>query len=119
MPVRSLTGSVIKWPDASTVHEAARRWAAGLRERVPGIHRIGYIGSYARGDWGVGSDLDVIVVMEPAEYVPAAQRGRQWDLSSLPVAVDLQVYTRTEWDALLRRRTRFARTVRNEAVWVG
>jgi predicted nucleotidyltransferase len=27
------------------------------------VVRIGYFGSYARGDWGVGSDLDVIAVV--------------------------------------------------------
>jgi len=29
--------------------------------------RIGYFGSYARGDWGVGSDLDLLVIVTAAE----------------------------------------------------
>jgi predicted nucleotidyltransferase len=29
-----------------------------------GIVAVGIFGSYARGDWGVGSDLDLVVVVE-------------------------------------------------------
>jgi len=60
MPVRSLNSSVLVWPDRATVDRAVRAWAASIG---PGRHdgqRIGYFGSYARGDWGVGSDLDLI-----------------------------------------------------------
>ena len=60
MPVRSLTSSVIRWPDAETVTDAVRRWAREAAEEQKGVVRIGYFGSYATGDWGVGSDVDFI-----------------------------------------------------------
>ena len=64
MPVRSLNSSVLKWPDAKTVDAAARRWAEKIAQDKKYVLKIGYFGSYARGDWGVGSDLDLIIIVE-------------------------------------------------------
>ncbi len=116
MPVRSSTSSVLRWPDAATADRALRRWAAGIADTHPGILRVGYIGSYARGDWGPGSDLDVLVVVErsPERF---ERRSAAWDTTALPVPVDLMVYTRAEWERL-DPRSRFARMVAREAVWV-
>lgn len=58
MPVRSLNSSVLRWPDPDSVVKAVRRWAKKYGENKPEVERIGYFGSYARGDAGVGSDLD-------------------------------------------------------------
>ena len=52
MPVRSLTSSTLKWPDAQTVDEAVRALAQRLAGVHPELRRLGYFGSYARGDWG-------------------------------------------------------------------
>jgi predicted nucleotidyltransferase len=78
--------------------------------------RVGYIGSYARGDWGFGSDVDLIVVVEDSA-LPFAQRSLEFDATRLPVPADLLVYTRREWAERDRER-RFWRTVEREAVWV-
>ena len=53
MPVRSLSSSVLRWPDIRAVDEATRRWAVEEVGRRKGVLRVGYFGSYARGDWGV------------------------------------------------------------------
>lgn len=71
---------------------------------------------YARGDWGVGSDLDVIIIVESSQQ-PFERRGSAWDLSEFPVPVDVLVYTEKEWQSLVQRGC-FAGTVLNEAVWV-
>lgn len=52
MPVRSLSSSMLRWPDRETVDRAVRRWAEEVARRKPEVVRIGYFGSYARGDWG-------------------------------------------------------------------
>ena len=58
MPVRSLSSSVLKWPDAQTVERALRRWTKkAVRDRDDVLRA--YFGSYSRGGWGVGSDLDL------------------------------------------------------------
>ena len=116
MPVRSLSSSVFKWPDARTVDQAVRKWAQVVKEKRADVLRIGYFGSYARGHWGVGSDLDLIIVVE-SDKEPIERRPAQWDLTRLPVPVDVLVYTAAEWESLSKER-RFYRSAMNQAVWV-
>lgn len=116
MPVRSLRSSVIKWPDAPTVDAAVRGWSEQVMRRRQDVARIGYFGSYARGDWGVGSDLDLVIVVTRSA-LPFERRAVEWDVTGLPVPADVLVYTREEWEAL-DRQSRFYRTLANEAVWV-
>ena len=70
MPVRSLNSPVLVWPDREQVDQAVRRWAAEELRRRPALRRLGYFGSYARGDWGVGSDLDLVAVVAQAGSPP-------------------------------------------------
>ncbi len=117
MPVRSLNSSVFKWPDRRTVHDAAAAWAASIAERLQGLIRLGYFGSYARGDWGVGSDLDLIAIVIDSEE-PFERRSLTWDLNSLPVPAELLVYTLKEWKSLQKETNRFARTLEQETIWL-
>ena len=64
MPVRQLTSSVLKWPDAQTVHQALRHWTEGLVRERKDVLRIGCFGSCARGDLGEGSDLDLVIIVK-------------------------------------------------------
>jgi predicted nucleotidyltransferase len=80
------------------------------------VRRIGYFGSYARGDWGVGSDVDLIVVVATAPE-PFERRSLNWDTTELPVPADVFVYTAEEWLGL-DPQSRFARTLARETVWV-
>lgn len=47
MPVRSLSSSVLKWPDVQTVDLAVRRWAEHIAQHRTDVLRLGYFGSYA------------------------------------------------------------------------
>jgi predicted nucleotidyltransferase len=117
MPVRSLNSPVMKWPNRKQVDEAVRKWADSAINELPGIIRLGYFGSYARGDWGVGSDLDLVAVVKESSD-PFEMRSTKWDLSSLPVQAEILVYTEDEWRSLMERDDRFARTLAKETVWV-
>ena len=117
MPVRSLSSSVFKWPDIQAVDRAVRRWAVEMGQKRPEVLQIGYIGSYARGDWGVGSDLDAFILVEQSN-IPFAQRTAEWDTTALPVPTDVWVYTQQEWVNTATRASRFYQTVMREAVWV-
>lgn len=116
MPVRSLSSSVLKWPDVRAVDIALRRWVARMVGDRPDVLRVGYFGSYARGDWGPGSDLDIIIVVEGSEE-PFERRAARWDATELPVPAELLVYTRDEWQELSQR-GRFYQGLMREAVWV-
>lgn len=99
MPVRSLNSAVIKWPNREQVLSAARQWAATLMKTDVVVLRVLCVGSYARDDWGVGSDLDVIVVTKDGEQ-PQTERYLRYHPAGLPVPVDLWVYTVSEWESL-------------------
>ncbi len=116
MPVRSLRSSVLKWPDRAQVDAAVREWAAQVALSHPEAVRIGYFGSYARGDWGVGSDLDLVAIVAQSD-LPFHRRASAWDLSDLPVPAELLVYTEEEW-ASLPERSRFGRDLHEETVWI-
>ena len=103
MPVRSLSSSVFRWPDSGKVCEAFARWADKVSRQRPEVLRIGCFGSYARGDWGVGSDLDIVIVIQNTDQ-PFETRPSGFDTTELPVPADLLVYTHDEWKALEQRR---------------
>jgi len=117
MPVRSLSSSVLKWPSGEAVRQALGRWA---REEVPKhreLIRLGYFGSFAHGDWGVGSDLDLVAVVSESSQ-PFERRSLSWSLTCLPVPSDLLIYTEREWDSMQEGGTRLARTLARETVWI-
>ncbi|MDY7079296.1 MAG: nucleotidyltransferase domain-containing protein [Chloroflexota bacterium] len=114
MPVRSLNSSVLKWPDAQTVEQSLRRWTEKVVRRRTDVVRIGYFGSYARGDWGVGSDLDLIIIVAHSGQ-PFTRRSVEWDTTELPVPTDVLVYTEEEWRSMSQRRRQMSKQVVN---WV-
>jgi predicted nucleotidyltransferase len=108
---------VLVWPDRLQVEKAVRRWAAEEVRRRPLLKRLGYFGSYARGDWGVGSDLDLVAIVADAPE-RFERRSLDWNLITLPVPAEILVYTEAEWRALSAGGRRFARTLEREAVWI-
>ena len=99
----------------------ARRGAQALRReghppRPPGLLRLGSFDSYARGDWGVGSDLDPIAIVDGSTL--PFERRLEWQTSTLPMPAERPVYTRDEWERLATAAGRFYRTVNREAAWL-
>ncbi|MFN3336569.1 MAG: nucleotidyltransferase domain-containing protein [Thermomicrobium sp.] len=115
MPVRSLHSSVLRWPSRAEVLEAVTAWAQRLE--LPGLVAVGVFGSYARGDAGVGSDLNLVVILEASE-LPFERRMTLLPLEELPVPAEALVYTRAEWEQLGKWSPRLAETLRRETVWV-
>ncbi|HLA89315.1 MAG TPA: nucleotidyltransferase domain-containing protein [Gemmatimonadaceae bacterium] len=96
---------------------AARRWADAQPADHPELVRLGVFGSYARGDAGFGSDLDLVAVVRDADR-PFERRAARWNLNSLPVPADILVYTDAEFRTLQASESRFARVLRDEIVWL-
>ena len=109
MPIRSLNSSVLKWPDRDAVHSAVAALAGRLRATYPAISAVGYFGSYVRGDWGVGSDVDLIIRVSEEDW------DTMIDATSLPVPADVLVYTDSQWTAV---QGRMRKVLYEEVVWV-
>jgi hypothetical protein len=116
MPVRLLSSSVLRWPDQHIVDQAVRRWAETVVASHPEVSRIGYFGSYSRGDWGVGSDLDLVIVVERADQ-PFERRGGEWDVTGLPVPADILIYTQDEFRSICQR-GHVSSPLMRETTWV-
>jgi uncharacterized protein len=117
MPVRSLRSSVLAWPGRHEVEEAVTGWARDLSRLMPDLAAVGVFGSYARGDWGVGSDVDLILVVDKSSS-PFGCRTVPSGSRRLPVPADHLIYTSDELATLLERGGRFAETLRTEVIWV-
>ena len=117
MPVRSLNSPVLKWPDQARVDRAARHWIVTEARRHLHLLRTGYFGSYARGDWGVGSDLDLVALVKDNDE-PFERRANHWDLSPLPVPAELLIYTEDEWNHMQLEGSSFFVRLLRETVWI-
>lgn len=93
-----------------------RAWASDVANARDDVRRIGYFGSYARDDAGVGSDVDIVIVVDAAAE-PFERRAVAFDATRLPVPADVLVYTTREW-AELGSAPGFVSGVEREAVWV-
>lgn len=114
MRARSSSSSVRRWPATDVVEAAGRAWAASVAAADPRAVAIGCFGSFARGDDGFGSDLDLVAIVDGPKPGPTAPA---WSTAGLPVPADLLVYDVAEWHALMASDGRMARTLRCEARW--
>lgn len=114
MRARSSASSVRRWPATDVVEAAGRAWAASVAAADARVVAIGCFGSFARGDDGFGSDLDLVAIVDGPK--PSAT-AKTWSTVGLPVPADLLVYDVAEWQALMASGGRMARTLQREARW--
>jgi predicted nucleotidyltransferase len=100
------------------VQAAARAWALRLRQDHPEVIRIGYFGSYARGDYVPRSDLDVLIEVSGSVPEQRADRAQVFQPDSFPVGVDIFVYTSDELAALRAAGASFIRAIDSEICWL-
>jgi hypothetical protein len=65
----------------------------------------------------VGSDLDLVVILDTVDE-PFGQRSLPEDVFSIPVPVDVLVYSGEEWQGLVAAGGKFIDTLQAETVWV-
>ncbi len=117
MPVRSLTQSLLRWPEPEQVVNQVRLWAIQVAADHPGLERVGLFGSYVRGDAGVGSDLDLLLI-DAASSGPQHQRLLAWPLAELPLSCDALVLTPTEHAELLANGSAMAAALQRDSRWL-
>ena len=79
--------------------------------------KVGVFGSYGRGDAGVGSDLDLLLV-DGAATGPQQQRLLSWPLERLPLSCDALVLTPTELQELVESGSRMAIELQRDLRWL-
>ena len=117
MPVRSLTQSLLRWPEPEQVLAQVRDWAVRIAADHPGLERVGVFGSYGRGEAGVGSDLDLLLIDADAR---GSQQRRLplWPLEELPLSCDALVLTPSEHATLLASGTAMAAALGRDSRWL-
>jgi len=116
MPKTSLHSVKVRSVPRAEVEDALADWARWTAARNGQLQRVGYFGSYARGDYTPASDLDVLIVVSSSE-APRHRRALEFDLRGVPVGCEIFVYTSEE---LARRPSSgdWPRTILPETVWV-
>ena len=117
MPVRSLTQSLLRWPEPDLVLRQVRDWAERVAADHPGLVQVGVFGSYGRGDAGVGSDLDLLLIDTDA-VGPQRQRLLAWPLAELPLSCDALVLTPAEHRELLASGSAMAIALARDSCWL-
>ncbi len=85
-------------------------------KKHPEVLCIGCFGSYARGDWGVGSHIDLLVIVAHSDK-PFIYRATKFDATELPVSADVLVYTQDEWEKM-QSSGRFGEGLRAETIYL-
>ena len=117
MPVRSLNQSLLRWPEAELVLAQVRDWAVAVAGQHPGLDRVGVFGSYGRGEAGVGSDLDLLLIDRKVSG-PQQQRLLDWPLEDLPLSCDALVLTPQEHHELMAGNSAMADALLNDCRWL-
>jgi predicted nucleotidyltransferase len=104
---------------APPITEAALQEMIARLKRALTTRRIWAFGSYVRGDWKSGSDIDLLVEMETD--LPPEERRLQVRraLGHKPCPVDILVYTSEEIEARRNSLGSIVPTVLREGVVVG
>jgi hypothetical protein len=112
-----LTQSLLRWPEPQQVLTQVVDWAAKVAPDHPGLQRLAVFGSYGRGDAGVGSDLDLLLIDGQAAG-PQHQRLLAWPLAELPLSCDALVLTPAEHQALLADGSAMADALARDSRWL-
>ena len=117
MPVRSLNSPVLKWPRRDEVKKALLQWLEKKMATSSEIILLGYFGSFAKDNWGVGSDLDLIAIIQDSS-IPFERRPLTCNFDTLPVPTDILIYTVKEWQDMRQKGGKFVDMIEKEAVWL-
>ncbi|MFM7169359.1 MAG: nucleotidyltransferase domain-containing protein [Cyanobium sp.] len=112
-----MTQSLLRWPEPETVLRQTTEWAERVAREHPGLERIGVFGSYGRGNAGVGSDLDLLLIDRDAAG-PQHERLLVWPLEELPLSCDALVLTPQEHRELLAGGSAMGAALARDSRWL-
>ena len=89
----------VRYAEAEPIRKAVRDYARDLRNGHPEILSIRWFGSWVRGDAGVGSDVDLCIVLDRSD-TPRRERVMDFLPRVFPVGIDLFILTAAEFETL-------------------
>ena len=89
----------------------------GPRRSITVAQKPDGFGSYGRGDAGVGSDLDLLLI-DAGSSGPQHQRLLAWPLAELPLSCDALVLTPSEHAELLASGSAMAAALQRDSRWL-
>jgi predicted nucleotidyltransferase len=95
-----------------------KAWTQKIVTQNSGIIKIGYFGSYARGDYTPASDLDILILIDKSDKV-FFKRADDYTADNISVGCEIFVFTKQE----VKQRTKkykkgWVDTILEEAVWI-
>ena len=94
-----------------------RQWSVAQKRSHPEVVRIGVFGSYARGDYSPGSDVDLLVIVRESTEPMWYMRAIGFDTLILTVPADVFVYTEAECDRMVKDNL-WMKHVLDETIWL-
>ncbi len=98
--------------------DAAQAWVRQLRRDHPEVVRVGYFGSYARGDYVPGSDFDVLLELAKSEVPKWRDRAPAYKPDRFPVGIEMFAYTSDELGRMRAAGAAFIQTIDAEIHWL-
>ncbi|MFQ6132650.1 MAG: nucleotidyltransferase domain-containing protein [Armatimonadota bacterium] len=118
MPSRSSSSASSIYRDRGAILEALGELARQAVRRHPQLERVTLFGSLARGDYGLYSDADLLLVLKESEHSRYFDRIPEFldDFVRAPVPVELFPYTEDELARMTRDGNPFIARMLSEGV---
>jgi hypothetical protein len=92
---------VVKSVDPDAIEREVRALVARWVAKFPEVEEVIWFGSWVRGAWGPGSDVDLCVILT-RDSRRVQDRIPDFLPRQFPVGLDVFPYTRAEFDSLAR-----------------
>ena len=114
----SSDSAAIRLPDRETLIEKLKRIAAQMLEDFDEVEEVILFGSLARGDDGIDSDADVLIVLKGSPYGRYFDRIPRYARAFLEFDTDVDVfpYTRAELDRMKEDENLFIMSILEEGI---
>ena len=101
---------MIKSVDPDTIEREVRALVARWVAMLPEVEEVIWFGSWVRGVWGPGSDVDLCVILT-RDSRRVQDRIPDFLPRQFPVGLDIFPYTREEFDSLARSHSSWHREI--------
>lgn len=118
MQKQSSDSAAIRLPDRETLIEKLKRMVAQMLEDFNEVEEVILFGSLARGDDGINSDADVLIVLNSSPYERHFDRIPEYAGAFLSFDTDVDVfpYTRVKLDSMKEDGNLFIKSVLEEGI---